>query len=363
MRAAVFYGKGDIRIEAVADPVALPGELLLEVHAVGICGTDAHEFSAGPHMFPIHAQNEVTGHVGPMIPGHEITGRIVDIGTGVDGFEVGAVVASGAGIWCGECRSCVAGRTNLCQRYSTVGLSRNGGLAQYCSVPAFTCLAIEQYDISEDTAGLGQPMAIGVHAMSRGLLSAGDHAAVVGAGGIGAFLTYAASRQGASVGVVDLDVDRLKIASQLGAQFTHPAAEGPPAEAFADHGLSPTVVYEVSGHPAGLATALELVQPGGRLVLVGIHEGNLNVSARELTISEIDVVGTQAHVCSVDLPKALELLGARDMPWNDVAPVALPLDRLVSDGIAPMVEGVSQHIKTLIDPWSDSIRNTEMEVS
>jgi (R,R)-butanediol dehydrogenase/meso-butanediol dehydrogenase/diacetyl reductase len=360
MRAAVFHGRGDIRVETVPDPVVAPGELLLEVHVAGICGTDAHEFSDGPHMMPIHTKHAVTGHVGPMIPGHELTGRIVEIGDGVDGFEIGAVVASGGGVWCGACTACDAGRTNLCERYSTVGLSRNGGLAQYCRVPAMTCLAIDQYGITEDTAGLGQPMAIGVHAMRRGRLAAGEDAAIVGAGGIGAFLTYAAVQQGASVGVVDLDVDRLEVASRLGAQQTHVASQGSAAEAFADHDLEPAVVYEVSGHPAGLATALELIQPGGRLVLVGLHEGDLAANARQLTLSEIEVVGTNAHVCDVDLPRALELLGTRSTPWDDVAPVALPLDQLVSGGIAPIVEGSSKQIKTLIDPWSQSARATNM---
>ncbi len=358
MRAAIFHGRGDIRVETVPDPVVAAGELLLEVHAAGICGTDAHEFSAGPHMFPIHTKHSVTGHVGPMIPGHEVTGRIVEIGAGVDGFAIGAIVASGGGIWCGECEACNAGRTNLCERYSTIGLSRNGGLAQYCRVPAITCLAIEQYGITEDTAGLGQPMSIGVHAMRRGRLAAGEDAVIVGAGGIGAFLTYAASQQGASVGVVDLDAGRLEVASRLGAQHTHIASEGSAEEAFADHHLKPSVVYEVSGHAAGLATALELVKPGGRLVLVGLHDGNLAANARELTLSEIEVIGTNAHVCDVDLPRALELLGARSTPWDDVAPVALPLDELVSEGITPIVEGSSKQIKTLIDPWSELARST-----
>lgn len=361
MRAAVFHDRGDIRVATVPDPVAAPGELLLEVHAVGICGTDAHEYSAGPHMFPIHTAHPVTGHVGPMILGHEVTGRIVELGEGVDGFELGAVVASGGGIWCGQCPACDAGRTNLCERYSTVGLSRNGGVAQYCGVPAFTCLTIEQYGITEDTAGLAQPMAIAVHAMRRGRLVAGEDAAIVGAGGIGVFLTHASVREGAAVGVVDLDAGRLEVASRLGAAHTQSPGEGPVAEAFADQDLKPAVVYEVSGSPAGLATALELVRPGGRLVLVGIHDGNLTANARHLTLSEIEVIGTNAHVCEVDLPRALELLGTRATPWDDVAPVALPLEQLVSDGITPIVEGSSKQIKTLIDPWSQSIRSTVME--
>ena len=89
-----------------------------------------------------------------MIPGHELSGRVVAVGEGVSGFAPGTVVASGAGISCGECFQCRAGLTNLCLRYSTVGLHRDGGLAQLCAVPAATCLDVAQYGLDEQVAAL-----------------------------------------------------------------------------------------------------------------------------------------------------------------------------------------------------------------
>ena len=106
----------------------------------GICGTDAAEFAHGPRMFPIETRHPASGHRGPMVPGHEFAGRVVELGEGVTDLAVGDEVATGAGVWCGECDRCRSGRPNLCTAYWTLGLQRDGGLAQYCAVPAITCV-------------------------------------------------------------------------------------------------------------------------------------------------------------------------------------------------------------------------------
>lgn len=364
MRAAVFHGQRDIRIEDVPEPAAGPGELLVEVHAVGICGTDAHEFSSGPHMFPITVEHPVSRHVGPMIPGHELTGIVREVGAGVQGFEEGDLIASGAGISCGECTQCTRGRTNMCVRYSTVGLQRNGALAQLCAVPASTCLRVAPYGLTQDAAALGQPMSIAVHAMRRGRLAEGEHAVIIGAGGIGSFLTYAVTSLTDDVLVADVNAERLEIASDLRAPHTVELGEGVDlGSAIADAGLGPTVVYEVSGTAAGLATAQSVLPNGGRLVLVGLQGAPVEWDVRSLSLVEHELIGTNAHVCGTDLPTALELLASRDRPWSDIAPVALALDELVEEGIRPLAERRSTRIKTLVDPWATSTRETVMEMS
>jgi (R,R)-butanediol dehydrogenase/meso-butanediol dehydrogenase/diacetyl reductase len=361
MRAAVFHGRGDLRIEEVADPTPASGELVLEVRAVGICGTDAHEFASGPHMFPIHTRSATSGHVGPMIPGHEFTGVVRQIGEGVSGFVEGDLVASGAGISCGECVQCRRMRTNLCERYATVGLQRNGALAQFVAVPAFICLQVGPYGLTADAAGLAQPMSIAVHAMRRGRLTGDDQAVIVGAGGIGAFLTYAATSVTNNVAVIDLHEERLKIADRLGASYVIQTGDADEAAtAIKDRGMDPTVVYEVSGTVPGLKTALAVLPRGARLVLVGLQGHPVEWDVRTLSLIEHEVIGTNAHVCAHDMPASLELLARRVDPWTDVAPVALALDHLVTDGIQPLVERRSTRIKTLIDPWAIETRATRM---
>jgi len=359
MRAAVFHGNHDLRVEEVPEPVAGPGELLLRVTACGVCGTDAAEFSVGPRMFPIAEPNPRTGHVGPMIPGHEIAGIVESVGEGVEEFGPGSLVVTGAGISCGACARCLEGRTNLCERYATVGLQRHGGLAQFVSVPASTCVAAPA-GLTRDAAALGQPMAIAVHSMRQGSPRVGEVALVIGVGGIGAFLTYALAATGARTVAADLDEVRLRIASALGAEVTFGPDATPLADAVRERAGAPDVVYEVTGTSAGLAAALDVVRPGGRIVAVGLHDRPREVDLRSVTLHELSIHGTNAHVVGADLPEALRLLAARADPWGDVAPGALSLDRLVPDGLLPLAEGRSRCVKTLVDPWSDGSRPTRM---
>jgi (R,R)-butanediol dehydrogenase/meso-butanediol dehydrogenase/diacetyl reductase len=220
---------------------------------------------------------------------------------------------------------------------------------------------VAPYDLADDVAVLAQPMAIATHAMRRGRLTEDDHAVIVGAGGIGAFLVFAAVAQGAHVTVLDLDTDRLDLATRLGAHNTVvPQPDVPIRQQLGAQPGFPTVVYEVTGRPSGLATARALVPHGGRLVMVGMQAAPAELDLRDLALREIEMIGTNAHVCDADLPHALGLLAARTAPWSDVAPVALALDDVVSEGLEPLAAGRSQRVKTLVDPWTPATRATAM---
>ncbi|MDB5071748.1 MAG: hypothetical protein JWM87_2859 [Candidatus Eremiobacteraeota bacterium] len=360
MRAAVCHGARDIRIENVPRPRPAPGEVLIRVHANGICGTDASEF-AGPQMYPLHARHGLTGHEGPLIPGHEFAGRIAEIGDGVEGFTVGEPVVTGAALWCGVCPQCRAGRTSICALYATVGLHRDGGLAEFVRVPAHIVFSAAPYGLSDDAAVLTQPMAIAVHALRRGRPRSGEDVLVIGAGGIGAFLTFALARSGARVVAADISEDRLAVARRLGAINTVRAGDALGlTAALGQTGFAPAIVFEVSGTDAGFAAAITAVAAGGRIVTVGIAKHAIAIDARRVTTKELELVGTNALIGREDVPEAARLLALDPAAWQDVAPVAIPLERLVEDGIVPMTEGRAKHIKLLVDPWTKSSRPTEM---
>ena len=358
MSAAVYHGTRDIRIEDIEVPDPGPGELLLEVHAAGICGTDASEWDHGPMMFPVSERNPWSGHGGPMVPGHEFGGRVVDRGPGVEGFPDGTLVAGGAGVSCGSCGACRAGITNFCERYFTVGLQRHGALAQYVAVPAGICLDVGGLGLDDDRAALVQPMAIGVHSLRQGDPGPGDPVVVIGVGGVGAFLVYAAVRSGARVVAADLDPGRLAVAEALGAAVTVAVDRDEPLAPQISDALGgfATVVYEVTGVPSVLAAALDLVEPRGRVVAIGLGTVPVPVDVRSLTLRELALVGTSALVFEADFADAARLVEARSEGWSDVAPLALPLDLLVGEGLEPMVEGRPERIKTLIDPWASAVR-------
>jgi (R,R)-butanediol dehydrogenase/meso-butanediol dehydrogenase/diacetyl reductase len=358
MRAAVMHGRGDLRIEQVPRPQPGPGEVLLRISAVGICGTDAAEFARGPIIFPLDRRHPVTGHLGPMIPGHELAGFVEDAGDGSHGLRRGTLVASGAGVSCATCTWCRRGRTNLCSTYSTVGLDRHGGLAEFAAVPASTCVDVDAAGLGPDLAALAQPMSIAVHAMRRGRPEPGDTAIVIGIGGIGAFLVHALASAGVTVVATDLDAQRQAIAANLGAALV---VDGTEPDAFAarldDERFSPVLAYEVTGTAAGLRTALGVLRAGARLVMVGHQSAPGEFPLPRMTRDELEVIGTNAHQRDVDLPEAIRLLSARTDGWTDVAPVALPLDSL-SDALADLAAGTTGRIKTLIDPWATEPRRS-----
>ena len=357
MKAAVYHGQRDIRIEDLPRPVPGDGELLVRVTGVGICGTDATEFARGPGMFPIFRTDPVTGHNGPMVPGHEFAGVVAATGANVRDFSEGDPITSGAGISCGACGPCSAGRTNLCERYSTVGLQRNGALAEFTTVPAAACINLRNHSLAADIAAMAQPMSIAVHATSRGRVAAGEHAVVLGTGGIGAFVVHAATKAGAEVTAVDLDPERLEVAAALGAASTVVAQRDVALTDLLED-VNPSVVLECTGAAAMIQGATELVLPGGRVVVVGMQKAPVALDLFSLTFREKELIGTLAHVFGADFGRAVELLESERDVWRLVAPLVLPLDDLVTGGLVPMVEGGPTPIKTLLDPGIDSPRPT-----
>jgi (R,R)-butanediol dehydrogenase/meso-butanediol dehydrogenase/diacetyl reductase len=349
MRAAVMYGAKDIRFEDVPVPEVGPGELLIAVTTVGICGTDASEWAFGPKLFPIENRHPITGHVGPMIFGHEFAGFVAGVGEGVDPVWTGALVASCGSIPCGVCKECVSGRSNLCRRYAAVGLHRAGALAAYVTAPVASCIDVGALGIDAREAALMQPMAIAVHSMRRSGIGPDDVAIVQGVGGIGAFLIHALVQLGARVVAVDLAAERLNIATALGAHVTILA--GTPdsaAQISAEFSDSIPVFFEVTGSEPGLQLALELVPMGTNVVLVGIHKALRTVDLARVTVRELSLIGTNALVREIDFPEAAILVALRKGEWGDIAPEPIGLDELVDGALRPMSEGRPPAIKTLI---------------
>jgi len=337
--AAVLYQPGDLRIEPIEVPEPGPGEVRIRVGVCGVCGSDATEFG-----------RDLVLAEPPVALGHEFAGTVDAVGDGVEGLAVGATVVCGAGISCGECKPCRAGRTNLCRKYKTLGFAFNGGLAGYVIAPADIVLDVSGSGLSMDTLGLAQPMAIAVHAVRRSGLGAGQDAVIVGVGGIGAFITVAAVATGARVLVVDLAEDRLELARALGATETLVAGTMPLKDKLEEIGFDVDVFFEVSGSRPGLQSVLDASWPGSTIVPVGIQRGEPELPLGTWTLREMKVVGTVAHVFRTDFPDAIRLLQSRP-DWTDIAPTAYPLDRLVPDALQPLLDGSAQQIKALIDPW------------
>lgn len=334
MKAVVYHGRRDVRLSERPVPPARPGELLLRVATAGICGTDVLEYRHGPILHPGDRPHPVTGHSGPIVPGHEFSGWVAAAGPGVTGFAEGDLVSCGAGVSCGECAACRRGATNLCAAYWTVGLHRDGALADYVAAPATACLNLAGRAISADVAALAQPMSIAVHAVRRGEPAPGSGVTVLGTGGIGMFVTYALARLGAVVTAVDLDPARLALAGRLGAARIVPVSAGEPfADQVRDLIAASYLVLECTGAAEPLLAALELTPPGARIVAVGLQAQRLPTDFHALSMAEKEVRGTVAHAFGRDFTAAVDLLAADPTSWAAVAPAVRPLSDLPGSGL------------------------------
>lgn len=315
MRAAVYHGRGDVRIENVPKPVVATGQALVKVLRSGICGTDATEYKAGPIMFPVDAPHPKSGHHGPLIIGHEFVGEIVELPTGsTGGFAVGDHVASGAGVACGSCQRCQQGRTNLCERYVTHGLNIDGGLAEYVAVSTSTLVRIPD-DCALDAAGVAQPLAVGLHAARRAQVFDGDRVILFGAGAIGTFiLAGLMSLVEADITVVDFAGERLDRALRLGATRVVPVDDGLQDALRTIVGPNGAdVVIEATGAPGQLDLCLRLVRQGGTILEVGLPSKPQELDVHKLVLSEVTIATTVAHVCNDDLAPSLDILTRTDL--------------------------------------------------
>jgi (R,R)-butanediol dehydrogenase/meso-butanediol dehydrogenase/diacetyl reductase len=348
MKAAVYYGAHDVRVEERPMPIRGAGEALLRVLRSGMCGTDATEWRSGPHLFASRdTPHPVSGHVGPIIFGHEFVGEVVEVDAG-SRFVVGDRVAAGAGVWCGECPRCLEGRTNLCWNYTTFGLNVDGGMAEYVAAPEKMLTRIPDA-LSTDEAGLAQPLAVGLHAARRSGAVDGDRIVLIGAGAIGTFvLAGLRSLVDADITVIDFAGPRLDRALRVGASRIIPTGDEVIArvlDAVGPRGAD--VVIEASGAPGQLAAAIRMVRSGGTILQVGLPAAPPEVDVPSLVIREVTVRTTNAHVFSSDLGPALDLLSSTGLgrelldsvhPLDDIA---VQLERLATG----QIEG-----KVLFDP-------------
>ena len=340
MRAAVYRGARNVAVESVADPPPPgPDEVVLHVSHASICGTDAAEWWDGPHLVSLSKTHAVTGNAGPVVLGHEFVGEVASVGAEVANLHVGDRVVSGAGVSCGACSWCRSGRTNLCERYYTLGLQVDGGLAELVTTPAHICVPVP--DACDDvSAAIAQPLAVARHALARGAPRSGEALAVIGVGGIGSFVIACGVGAGMSpVIAVDVNEQRLETARLLGASDLVDARSESPAAAIraATDGEGADMVVEASGTAAAPATAVAATRRGGRVVLLGLQHAPDEIDLLALTLAEIELVPSVAHVCDTDLPHALAMLAGGNLARTIVDRV-IPLDAVVEDGLQPIAE-------------------------
>lgn len=265
MRAARLYKVGEpLIVESVPAPALEPGEILVEVAACGLCGTDIH----------LAIDGDIPVSRAPITLGHEAAGVIAAIGDSVRGFAIGQRVALFPSAICGECRFCRAGRESLCEASKVYGMSRDGALARYVTAPAFGAIPIPDEVPFAQAAIITDGVATPFHALRvRGALKAGEAVAVIGCGGLGAHAVLLARMMGAGfIVAIDMQIEARKRALEFGADIAIDPAAEPNAGKFIRQkfGRGVDLALEFVGRAETVEAAIRTLDTGGRAVIVGV---------------------------------------------------------------------------------------------
>jgi L-iditol 2-dehydrogenase len=317
MLAAVMYSPGDIRLEDVQRPLARPGEVLLRVAAVGVCGSDI------PRMLVKGA------HRMPIICGHEFSGHIAGKAAGVEGFEIGDLVGVAPLIPCYKCDQCKTGNFSRCRDYDYFGSRRDGAYTDYVTVPVENLLKAPQ-DMDARAVAMTDPASIALHAIWKSPPTAGQRGGVIGCGPIGLFAIQWMKLMGCSeVVAIDIAPEKLAQAKEAGASQAFLITDTIPADLKCD------LIIEAAGHNSSINLAAKLAGPGGHVVFIGIPVGDVtleNKAFQHFLRQEISLHGAwnsfgapypgkQWHV-------TLEALATGKLKWQFMISHELPINEL-----------------------------------
>ena len=301
MKAAILYEPGRLELSEVPAPQPGAGELLVRVAACGICHTDLHYIDHGVPTFK-----------SPVILGHEVSGTIAGVGAGVARFREGDRVVLPAVLTCGTCRTCRAGRENICENMKMLGNHVDGAYAEYLVAPAKDCFALPTEIPLAEACLIGDAMSTPYHAVKhRAKIRLGETVAIFGCGGVGINAVQFAALAGAHVIAVDIDDRKLSLARQFGARDTlNPrSVERVDKELKKRTGGGVEVALEVIGKPETIRAAFDSLRPGGRLCVVGYSAEAVPLPFSKMMFFELEVTGSLG--CRpADYPELIELVRA-----------------------------------------------------
>lgn len=290
MKAILFPAAETITVERVPDPTPAPDEVIVQVAACGICGTDVHIY-----------RNEYMSEF-PLIPGHEFSGKVVAVGNAVTDVKLGDRVAVDPNLYCGHCDFCRNEQANHCRNWQGVGITRAGGFAEYVAAPARACYRLPAH-LSNAQAAFIEPLACVIHALKRIRVWPGVQVLIFGAGPMGLLLLQALRQSGAAqVVMVEKQQARLALATQLGGIAV--SVDGQQAEALraiAPHGFD--LVVDATGVPAVIEQAFTYVRPRGQYLQFGVTPMDATIRLRPYDLFRNDwtVIGSFA-LCYTFLP-------------------------------------------------------------
>ncbi|MCF6522864.1 zinc-dependent alcohol dehydrogenase family protein [Streptomyces sp. JJ36] len=308
MKAALVEAPGKVSVTTVPDPTPGPREVVVEVAACGLCGTDLHIL-----------QGEFAPSL-PLVPGHEFAGEVVGTGSEVSELAVGDRVAVDPSLYCYECRYCRTGHNNLCDRWAAIGVSTAGGAAQYAVAPVANCVRLPDHVRTQDAA-LIEPLSCAVRGYDVLRSRLGAHVLIYGSGTMGLMMLELAKRTGAAaVDVLDLNPDRLETARRLGC--TRAAARADEL----DRPEGWDLVIDATGNAAAIQDGLGRVAKAGTFLQFGVSDYATTATIEPYRIynQEITITGSMAVLHSYE--RAAELFAGGVLDPEVFISDRMPLD-------------------------------------
>lgn len=284
MKAIVVEKPGIYRLKDVPDArIKQPDDVLIKVHATGICGSDLHL---------LHGGNPSASY--PRIPGHEITGEVIEIGPAVTKWKVGDRVIAEPLRYCGTCHACLRGRRNVCRHLQIVSVHIDGGFSEYYVSPEKNLFALPDL-ISYELATAIEPCTIGEQANARAGTLQGDTVLIHGAGPIGLTVLDAAKRIGAKVIISEISELRQKMAKEFGADLVvNPQKEDLKTRIMeATDGVGPNEIFDAAGIPALLPLSIELAATAGSIVPMSFSTQPVSINCASINQKELTIAGTR----------------------------------------------------------------------
>ena len=338
MKASRFLGNKTFAVTDLPTPHAGPGELVLRNQVCGVCGTDVHIYHGEPGSADVNP---------PVVLGHEYSGEVVEVGEGVTGFAVGDHVTVDPNIYCGHCAYCQNGKKQLCPSMEAIGVTRDGGFAQYSLIPASQAFKLEP-TVPWEAAAMAEPLACCLHGIDLAGIQVGDKVCVVGGGAIGLLMVQLAKLSGASQIVLsEPNEKRRQVGLQLGANAPIDPTRPDAQEAFAqvlDGGAN--VVIECVGNVPAVKSAFQFAGKGATVLLFSVPKVDatfdlplFDVYKKELTIKG-SFVNPDTHA------RAVALINSGKVDFGPIITHRFPLDQL-PEAIAMQMSDAS--IKVVVE--------------
>lgn len=352
MKAVLWYGKNDVRVEEIEEPKVTENDVKVKVKWCGICGSDLHEYLGGPIFIPVDKPHPLTGNTAPVVLGHELSGEVVETGSNVTKFKIGDRVIVEPMVVCGKCPACLEGKYNLCESLGFHGLCGSGG-----GFAEFTVFSQEYIHKIPDTmsyedAAIVEPITVALHAVRVSNFNAGETALVLGAGPIGLATIQCLKAAGAKLIIV---FQRKSVRQEYAKKFGADVVLDPDEVDVVSEikkltgGIGVDAAFETTGANSGINTGIKGLKYEGTMVIISIWEKTAEINPNDLVFSEKKIVGLIAY--RHEFPSTITLMNDGRIKTDGYITKKILLDDIVKEGFETLTgPEKKKHVKILVTP-------------